>query len=122
MQNIDLASNATNGWWLDELFGTDIIQISNGKRLKMSHQQFIETLIQSGCLDGIWEEDLFPTVVTRDGRTEKIDYFTDTKWGRDIYATLGLWMQNQSKAKNFVEISEFHFLCLQKCWYPNATD
>jgi hypothetical protein len=84
MQNIDLASNATNGWWLDELFGTDIIQISNGKRLKMSHQQFIETLIQSGCLDGIWEEDLFPTVVTRDGRTEKIDYFTDTKWGRDI--------------------------------------
>ena len=85
MQNIDLATNATDGWWLDELFGSDVIPISNGKRKRMSHQEFITTLIESGCFDDIWEEDLFPTeVVTRDGRTEKIDYFKHSKWGRDI--------------------------------------
>ena len=81
-------SNTVSDYWLqDEIFGRNTFLQRHDFRL--NKRAFVESLISSGVFEEILQEELedniFPTTTkTREGRSIKINYLTDSKWGKDI--------------------------------------
>jgi len=74
----------TDCWWMDEVIG--FIPRTFGSKNKCDEIDFIEMIIDTGILDEFYtdvvvEED---TKFRRFGRTSKMNYYTETKWGRMI--------------------------------------
>ena len=79
----------TEEWWLNELFGIhEDLGIKTKKRRSLEDTEidFIQTLIQTGELDEFLDMDTIhstsESTPRRFGRTRKINYYTDTLWGR----------------------------------------
>ena len=67
-------------WLLEEIFGKHEFHSQYKFNIFSDPESFITMLINGGIFnDYYWEDDIFPTQVTRDGRTTKIDYFKDSK-------------------------------------------
>jgi hypothetical protein len=78
----------SDGWWLEEFFGSKTVNINGKRQSSTNEEDFLVMLIQTGYLDDLWLGELQPIdVLTRSGRTNKINYYTDTRWGQ-------LYLQN----------------------------
>ena len=65
---------------------------------RWNKRQFIEILIQGGTFNDpeYWEDEIIQDYYGRDGRTNKIDFYTESKWGRSLVdKTIGI---SESKA------------------------
>ena len=72
-------------WELDAIFDEINFKTPDGKKFRYSREQFLKVLlVESGMLEEIYEEEFEVEGSAKDGRTDKIDYFTDSKWGRMI--------------------------------------
>ena len=82
-----MSNTVSDYWLLDEIFGRNTLMQRHDFRL--NKRAFVESLISSGVFEEILQEELedniFPTTTkTREGRSIKINYLTDSKWGKDI--------------------------------------
>ena len=76
-------------WWINEIFGNISLtsSVSSNQRPHQDNEiDFIEDLIKGGIFDDILNEDIFlsDSKRRRCGRTKKINYYTDTLWGRNL--------------------------------------
>jgi uncharacterized protein YneR len=63
-------------FWIDELFRDPNIELPPEKRMKFYKQELINSVVQSGFLDEVWEDELEDEFKDRrKGRTKKMDYF-----------------------------------------------
>ena len=72
-------------WWSDELLGYWPMELGIKKRNLNEEEFILQMLINSDTLDDLWIEDCNSAGHrTRSGRTKKINYFSETRWGRMI--------------------------------------
>ena len=70
-------------WWFNEIIGKgNKDHLLPVRKRILSTNSLIECLIESGSLDFIWEEEeMDDNYPRRYGRTKKIDYYAETRWG-----------------------------------------
>ena len=69
-------------WILDTIFDQLQFKTPDGTNFRWTQEEFANILAETGLFEEIYIEEF--EEILRDGRTEKIDYFTESKWGKMI--------------------------------------